>query len=409
VALVIFAGASFFFALAETALFSLGRWRARQMAEQEGSVGRMVLRLLDAPEDLLATIVLGNTLANAAVVAIALGMSMHGAWPFAVSVPLALLLVLVWGEVIPKTLAVRDPDRWARRVARPMAVLTRLSGPLRHVVQRLIEGVLRVLLRHTPAMAAQVTVAEYQDLLELAFQQGTLARSEKEIILQILSMDRKTVQEVMRPRSRMACISDDLSVEEMVAEAKRFKHGRLPMYDETPDTIVGVLNTRKLLLDPARDLAEAIEFPSFVPATMNLLQLFRSLQQQQRGLAIVLDEFGGTAGMVTMEDILAEMVGGFHREAGDEGFVMERLAAGQWRVSGLMRLDDFRREYAELGEMPGVETMGGLMVSLLGYVPAPGERAVYRGLQMTAQQADGRRVKEVLVEVIRRRSTEVTA
>ena len=143
----------------------------------------------------------------------------------------------------------------------------------------------------------------------MAYRQGTLAESEKEIILQIISLDQRMARDVMRPRAGMACISDDATVEEMIAAAKKFRHRRLPIYDETPDTIVGILNTRALLLDPQIDLADAIEFPSFVPETMNLLQLFHSLQKQQRGLAIVLDEFGGTAGIVTMEDILGELVG----------------------------------------------------------------------------------------------------
>src|SRR5438128_7538053 len=115
-----------------------------------------------------------------------------------------------------------------------------------------------------------------------------------------------------------------------------------------PDTIVGILNTRALLLDPQIDLADAIEFPSFVPASMNLLQLLKSLQRQQRGLAIVLDEFGGTAGVVTMEDILERMIGEIRSETGAEGFVMEKLAEGRWRVNGTMRLDDFARECPEL-------------------------------------------------------------
>src|SRR3981081_3617311 len=113
----------------------------------------------------------------------------------------------------------------------------------------------------------------------------------------------------MKPRAQMACKSDELSIEEMIEAARKHRHRRLPIYDETPDTIVGILNTRALLLDPQIDLADAIEFPSFVPETMNLLQLLKSLQRQQRGLAIVLDEFGGTAGIVTMEDILEEMIG----------------------------------------------------------------------------------------------------
>src|SRR5262249_53297205 len=157
--------------------------------------------------------------------------------------------------------------------------------------------------------------------------------AEKEIILQIVSLDRRTAKDVMRPRAQMACISDDLSVEEMIEAARKFKHRRLPIYDETPDTIVGVLHTRALLLDPQIDLADAIEFPSFVPESMNLLQLLKSLQRQQRGLAIVLDEFGGTAGLVTTEDILEEMIGEIRSEGESEGFVMEKLGDGRWRVS----------------------------------------------------------------------------
>src|SRR5881392_4226733 len=180
----------------------------------------------------------------------------------------------------------------------------------------------------------------------------------------------------------MAAISDDLSIEEMIAAARKHKHRRLPIYDETPDTIVGILNTRALLLDPQIDLADAIEFPSFVPESMNLLQLLKSLQRQQRGLAIVLDEFGGTAGIVTMEDILEELIGRIRSEKEPEGLVMEKLAPGKWRVSGTLRLDDFRREYPTLGEVPEVETMGGLLVSLAEVVPNPGDSATFRGLKL---------------------------
>src|SRR5207249_432569 len=222
----------------------------------------------------------------------------------------------------------------------------------------------------------------------------------KAIILQIIQLDRRTAKEVMKPRSQMAAIPDDLSVEEMIEAARKHKHRRLPIYDETPDTIVGILNTRALLLDPQIDLADAIEFPSFVPEAMNLLQLLKSLQRQQRGLAIVLDEFGGTAGVVTMEDILQEMIGRFRGELQPAGRVMEKLGPGRWRVSGTVRLDDFRREYPELGEPSEVETMGGLLLNLLEVVPSPGDSATFRGLKLTAQATDERRVREMLVERI---------
>jgi CBS domain containing-hemolysin-like protein len=398
---LVFAGASFFFALAESALFALGKARARQVAERPG--GTVVLRLLEQPGELLATIVLGNTAANGAIVALALWPVLLGQWPVLPTLGAVALFILVGCEILPKTLGVRAPEQWAIQVARPMLLVRETTGWLQRLFQRFNEGLLRLLVRGAVRPQAALAEEEYQELVELAFQQGTLAKSEKEIILQIISLDRKTAKDVMQPRSRMAAISDDLSIEEMVAAARKFKHRRLPMYDETPDTIVGVLNTRALLLDPNVDLVEAIEFPSFVPETMNLLQLLKSLQRQQRGLAIVLDEFGGTAGLVTVEDIMSEVVGQIRSEGEPAGFLMEKLGEGRWRLSGLMRVDDFRREYPDLGDAPEVDTMGGLLVSVLEVVPAAGESAIIGGLKLTAQVADERLIRELLVETVRKK------
>jgi CBS domain containing-hemolysin-like protein len=401
---LVFAGASFFFALAETALFSLSKWQAQQLAEREGRAGSIVVRLLGEAQDLLATMVLGNTFATAAMLATALWMAFNRHWHLALTVILLLVLILIVGEVLPKTLAVRRPELWALRVARPLLLIQTLALPFRRIAQAVNTSILRGVVPRTVHSQTALTDADYQELLELAYQQGTLAESEKEIILQIIHLDRRTAREVMRPRSQMAAIPDDLSIEEMLEAARKYKHRRLPIYDESPDTIVGILNTRALLLDPQIELADAIEFPSFVPAAMNLLQLLKSLQRQQRGLAIVLDEFGGTAGIVTMEDILEEMIGKIRGEAEPERVVMEKLGSGRWRVSGTLRLDDFRREYPALPDVAEVETMGGLLTSLLDVVPAPGESATYRGLKLTAQATDERRVKEVLVEATAKRS-----
>ena len=272
---------------------------------------------------------------------------------------------------------------------------------LHQLAQRLNHALLRAVIPEAVKPQQTLTDADYQELVEFAFQQGNLAQSARDIILQIVNLDRRAVKDVMRPRAKMAVIPDDLALDEMIVVARKSKHRRLPMFDETPDTIVGILNTRALLLDPNVDLADAIEFPSFVPETMNLLQLFKSLQRQQRGMAIVLDEFGGVSGLVTMEDILTELVGKFHRAVESEGFVMEKRGPGLWRVNGTMRLDDFRREYRELGEVAGIETMGGLLLKLLDVVPGTGESAVFRGLKLTAHVVDERRVREILVERVK--------
>lgn len=398
---LLFTGASFFFALAETALFTLGQWQARALVERPSASGGRLARLLAAPQELLATIVLGNTLANAGLVFLGMWLVLDGRHSPALILPVVLLLILFVGEVIPKALAVRAPDYWAVRLARPLEVLKALSRPLRELTMRLDSSLLRWAVPRSVPPTTATTTEDYTELLELAFQQGALEATEKEILLQIISLDRRTAKDVMKPRSQMVGLPDNLPVEEMVAAARRHKHRRLPLYDESLDTIVGVLNTGRLLLDPDGDLSEAIEFPSFVPETMNLLQLLKSLQVQRRGLAIVLDEYGSTAGLVTTEDILTSVIGGLRREGGAEGFVMERVAQGRWRVNGTMRLDDFRREYPALGTMPDVDTMGGLLVALLGVVPAKGQSVRFGGVRLTTADADERRVREVFVELVR--------
>ena len=395
---VVFAAASFFFALAESALFALGKWQLEQLAERSPHEGAIVARLLQQPSELLATIVLGNTLANAVMVALGLGVVV---WR-GDSIPLAVaglgVLILVGCEVMPKTLAVRAPEIWSLRIARPLLWWQRLARPAQRLAQAINDLFLHRLLARTIKPQTTGSEEDYRELLELAAQQGTLAVREKEIIFEIIGLDKKTAASVMTPRSRMACIPDDLTVEQMLAAARQHRHRRLPMYDETPDTIVGVLDTKTLLLNPNVDLADAIEFPSFVPESMNLLKLFLALQRQRRGLAVVMDEFGGTAGVVTMEDLLEEIVGEIRDEDEGRELILEKTAEHRWRVSGAVTVRDFRRECPDLGDVPEVETMGGLITLLLDVVPNAGESATYRGLKLTAARVDERVVREVTVE-----------
>src|SRR5581483_6809256 len=180
--MLVFAGMSFFFALAESALFSLGRWQVRQLSERSPGAGGRVARLLAEPQHLLATIVLGNTVANASIVAIALWAALSHHWLLFALLPALFVLLLVGCEVVPKTLAVRAPELWALRVARPMHFLQNFTGPFRRVAQRLDAKILRAVVPKTLKPQAGMSDAEYEELLELAFAQGTLARTEKEII-----------------------------------------------------------------------------------------------------------------------------------------------------------------------------------------------------------------------------------
>lgn len=392
--------ASFFFALAESALFSLGLWRARRLVASDSVRGGSVLRLLENSSELLSTLVLGNSVANATLVALGLMVATAGGWPSIAMGMGVLAVTLFLCEVTPKALGVRQPDVWSLRVSGALTLMMHFTGPVHRAAQRTVEAVLGLFLQKPDKARAALTDDECAELVELAHQQGTLAESEKEILLRILSLDRKTARDVLRPRRDVVMLRDDTPVAEMREVARRTRRHRLPLYDETPDTIVGVLNTRTLLLSPEADLSEAVEFPSFVPESMNLLQLFEALQRQQRGLAVVVDEFGGVAGIVTLQDILEQVVGRIPSEGEMAGFVSEKLGEGRWRVAGTMRLDDLRRELPQIGQVADVDTVGGLAMKVAEVVPAVGESVLHRGVRLTVREADERRVRELLVEVV---------
>ena len=396
--LLFFIGAGFFFAMAETALLTLGKWRLRQVTAKNPARGAFIRKLLSTPQDLLATITLGNTLAHAAIIASVLVISFKFDQKDFLLVALTLVFgLLLFCEVIPKTLAMRHPEAWAPRVAFLMLWMVRVTRPVRIIAQGINNQLLRLIPKSVKPLTP-VTDAEYSELLELGWQSGTLGRSEKEIILHIMHLDRRPVADLMRPRSLMASIPHNLSVSEMLIAAREHHHRQLPMHDESSDSIVGVLNASKLLANPDIDTMEVIDFPSFVPEEMNLLELLKSFQRQRHGMAIVLDEFGSTVGLVTIEDILSDVIGRLRREETGVKFRMEQRENDSWYLSGNVWLEDFRREYPQLQRTPGVDTIGGLVASKSDMIPPVGTEILFSGLNIKVTKADGRRVLEVVAQ-----------
>lgn len=390
---------SFVFAIAEGSLFSLSKWQRKQLLETNPKEGELVERILSEPEELLATIAFGNTIANAMVLVIVVTNYLSIIHPVATLI-FALFWVLIVCEIFPKTIAVRSPQKWSVRVARFTLLILIIAKPFNRITNEIKQLIVKVLSPVYPRSSQRLTDSEYREMVEVAFQHGAVGLSEKEIILRIIALDRRMAHEVMRPRAEMSCVSDEATVEEMIQAAKKYKYRRLPIYDETPDTIVGILNARALLLDPNADLSEVIEMPSFVPSTMNLLKLFKSFQRQKRGLAIVLDEFGGTAGIVTVSDILEEVIGKFAREGETPGFIIESIEKGRWRVSGSARIEDFQRQCPEFKGFMDADTMGGLVVAKMEFVPPTGTELIHDGFKIKVTKADERKVSELVVEKI---------
>ena len=309
-----------------------------------------------------------------------------------------LAFVVILCVLIPKILASKYHEAWAVCMAKPVLLILWLDKPLKAMSEFISEKIIHGLVPKNLEPDEVSSEEEFAELIDLAYQQGVIERSEREILKEIIKLDQKTAEEVMKPRSDMVCIEDTSDLNSMISFSKKHNHTRIPIYNETPDNVVGILNTRKLLLSPDDDVSEAIEFPSFVPSTMNLMNLLQSLQKQRRGLAIVLDEFGGTAGLITIEDILEELVGEMREEGEQIEFTVEKLHWNRWRVNGTLPIEDFQNVIPELKAVPEVDTMGGLFAALNEVVPKKGESLKYGSLELTVVSADERRVKELIVK-----------
>ena len=309
-----------------------------------------------------------------------------------------LAFIVFFCVLIPKILAFKYFESRESRIAKPVLLILWLAKPLGAMSEFISEKIMHGLIPKNLEPDEITSEEEFAELIDIAYQQGVIERSEREILNEIIKLDQKTAEEVMKPRSDMVCIEDTSDLSKMISFSKKHNHTRIPIYNETPDNVVGILNTRKLLLSPGDDVSEAIEFPSFVPSTMNLMNLLQSLQKQRRGLAIVLDEFGGTAGLITIEDILEELVGEMREEGEQIEFTVEKLHWNRWRVNGTLPIEDFQNVIPELKAVPEVDTMGGLFAALNEVVPKKGESLKYGSLELTVVSADERRVKELIVK-----------
>ena len=389
----------FFLVGTESALTSLKNKRKSNFVNQENTHSFLGLNgQSNSSLALIASLLYASILANCIIIS-------FGQIKLYFMYLLCILLLIIFFScvVISKILAFKYNDTWETRFAKPVFAILWLAKPLGAMSEFISEKIILSLIPTKKLEHNKVTSdEEFSELIDMAYQQGVIERSEREILNEIIKLDQKTAEEVMKPRSDMVCIEDTSDLSSMLLFSKKHNHTRIPIYNETPDNVVGILNTRKLLLSPDDDVSEAIEFPSFVPSTMNLMNLLQSLQKQRRGLAIVLDEFGGTAGLITIEDILEELVGEMREEGEQIEFTVEKLHWNRWRVNGTLLIEDFQKIVPELKAVPEVDTMGGLVAALNEVVPKSGESLKHGSVELTVVSADERRVKELIVKRITR-------
>ena len=417
--LLIFVNA--FFASAEIAVISLSEGKLARQAEEGDKTAARLLRLVRTPDRFLSTIQIAITLAgflNAAFAADSFAGRLvtwlteeqgFTALPAEVLHSLMVIVVtiilsyfnLVLGELVPKRLAMQRTEQVARVVAGPVGVLSAVFRPVVWFLSLSTNVVLRLLRVDPRAEGEEVSEEEIRMMVDIGEEKGAIQVGEKEMIENIFEFNNMTAEDVMVHRTDMVMLSLDDSPEEIVKTIEDSGLSRFPVYDEDADDIVGILNTRNYLLNARRPapkpLRELLRPAYFVPESVRTDVLFRDMQSRKEHLAIVVDEYGGTSGLVTMEDLLEEIVGNIYDEFDpqDEQEIVP-LGENLWRVAGWADLE-------EVGEALGVrfpedeeaDTMGGLVFAQLSVIPDDGshpEVEVY-GLHIVVEELAERRVE----------------
>jgi putative hemolysin len=395
---VVLAVTSAFLSGIETALFSIKEWRLHRWRKQDPKVVEQYERLMKKPREVLSVILLIDTFVNILLIVLTVAIARSVAIPFPFWTKILFLfgLIVIVCDLVPKMLALRDPFRFARQAIMLLRVLFPLFGPVSRISQRASEIIAGFFFPTKPERTEQFDDEELIALVELSAEQGQLRADEQEMIEAIIKLGNKSVNDCMTPRIDAFFISDSLTNEEVICELRIKRRARVPVFGESPDEILGVLDVKAFLADPSEHYTEKLGVPSFVPETMRALDLLRAFLKHPQRLAIVIDEFGGTEGVVTMGDILDEILADV-APRGDEELYLEEIGNGTWLASGSVRLEDLEEALHVGFEAEEFDTLNGLIFNRLGYVPRSGETVEVPPLEFAVRRSTRRRVVEVEV------------
>jgi len=408
-ALVTFLILSAFFSGAETALFSLNKLQLKKMQrEEEGNQAvKAILKLLDDPQRTLIAILTGNMFVNIAASSLAtyLTVKSFGSRFISISTILMIFLVMVFGEIIPKTLALSNAERISRKVAKPLDIIASLVLPIVHFLQLLVSLLYKFLGKRFSKRKQEITEDDLITLIDAGKDEGIIKKEEEEMIKNIFEFGETTVKEIMIPRVDIVCIPSDIRLNALLDLINKIRHSRFPVYEEVVDNIIGILYTKDLLScyelwykDKRKfNLRNIIRKAYFVPENKKIDDLLDILQKNRIQIAVVIDEYGGTAGLITLEDVIEEIVGEIIDEYDKERKLFEVIDENTIIADGMMEIDQVR-ELVNI-EIPedDFETLGGFIYHLIGKVPLKGEIIKYKNLDLIIERVVKNRIRKVKI------------
>lgn len=401
--LIVLLALSAFFSSSETALTTVNKIRVRTLAEAGDSRAIILSKVIEQQGKMLSAILIGNNIVNltASSLMTTLTINLLGSKAVGFATGILTLLILVFGEITPKTLSTISAEKIALSDAKIIYGLMVVLTPVIFVVNQLSLGVLLLMRVDPNAKRDTITEDELRTIVEVSHEEGVIEMEEKKMINNVFDFGDSVAKDVMVPRIDMTMADVNSSYDELIDIFREEKYTRIPVYEENTDNVIGIVNMKDLLLIDDREnfhIRDYLREPLYTYEYKKTAELMVEMRQTFNNIVIVLDEYGATAGLITLEDMLEEIVGEIRDEYDeDEEDSLIETAPGQYSVEGAMKLDDLNDRLGLELESEDYDSVGGLVIGLLDHLPDEGEEVMDNGIQFIVEQVDKNRIDRIKI------------
>ena len=393
---------SAFFTCSEAALSSVNKLRIRSLEDDDVRGSKTVSKLIEEPRKMLSAILICKNVMKLTASALATTMAINywgNAW-IGLSIAVLILLYLIFGSIIPKTIASVYPEKVALAIGGPIYLITKLLTPLSYVLNKLCNSIMLLFHIDAEAKTSAITETELRTLLDYSHEEGVIESEERRMITNVVDFGDSLAKDVMVPRTDMAFANVDFTYDELVQAFSEEKYTRMPVYSETRDNVIGIVNLKDVFFyqgDPKEfNIVDILRDPYFTYEYKKTSELLIEMRRSSLSLAIVLDEYGATVGLITIEDLLEEIVGEIRDEYDDdEEDSIQMLADNEYIVDGYTKLDDINEVLGLSLESDDYDSIAGHIIYLLDHLPEEGETVTSENIVFTVASVDKNRVDKV--------------
>ena len=401
VSLIILIGLSGFFSMSETALMSLNKIKFRHMVEEGVAGAKSVEKLIEDPNKLLGAILIGNNVVNigASSLATVLATNIFGNSGVGIATGVITILVLIFGEITPKSIAKQKSETVALMVVKPIQFIVFIFKPFVYVFTIISSLFIRLLGGDPNKAESFITEEELKTMVDVSEEEGVLENVEKEMIFNVFDFVDLQVKDVMVQRVDIVAVDEEATYDEVMDIIKSEQFSRIPVYSETIDNVIGVINVKDFaMVENIREdfnVTKYVREPFYTFEFKKIVELFKEMKKARNHIAVVLDEYGGTVGLVTIEDLVEEIVGEIEDEYDEEDNSIEVIKENEYVVDGSARLHDISELLGVDIDSEEFDSVGGLMIGALGRMPEEKEEVVSNDITFIAEEIDKNRIKKV--------------